>query len=107
MGQLSSKLRGGESFVSHWCPACEEMHVFTLHNSNGPQWKWDGNADAPTLTPSMLIRWGKKVDPSCEDEGGICHYILTAGIINFCGDSTHALSGQNVPLPDLPMILKD
>jgi len=36
-----------------------------------------------------------------------CHYILTAGVLNYCGDSTHALKGQAIPLPNLPPHLED
>lgn len=32
----------------------------------------------------------------------VCHYILTNGILNFCGDSTHTLANKAVPLPELP-----
>lgn len=111
--QISSKLRRGRSdisdVISHWCPACEEVHVFTLHNSNGPHWSWDGNVDAPSFTPSMLIRVNTPDLPHYQPNAAssVCHYILTAGIINYCADSTHAMSGQSVPLPDLPTHMKD
>jgi hypothetical protein len=32
----------------------------------------------------------------------VCHYIITAGRIQFCADSTHALAGQTIDLPDIP-----
>lgn len=128
MGQISAKLRNyGTSRTSrgyaHWCPACKEMHVFTTERnagSAGPQWTFDGNAASPTFSPSMKIT-GKQIE---RDEGGkwtgewvrdqngnavdyCCHYILTAGVLNYCGDSTHALKGQSVPLPDLPAHAED
>ena len=31
-----------------------------------------------------------------------CHYWLTAGNLHYDNDSTHALRGQVVPLPDIP-----
>lgn len=69
-------------------------------------WSFDGNIEAPSFSPSMLIRWGRFVDPSYVDEtpgeSGICHYFLTAGRLQFCSDSTHALAGQTVDLPDWP-----
>lgn len=90
--------------IVHWCPACEEVHQFAIEspNSSGAIWQWNGDTEKPTFTPSMLIRWGKQADPKCEVNGGICHYILTDGIINYCGDCTHAMAGQSVPLPDWP-----
>lgn len=111
MGQVGSKMRSAKgpwtNHLSHWCPACKEMHGFTIKNDKGPSWTWDGNIDAPTFSPSMLIRWGKHCDPKCEYEGGVCHYILTAGIINYCGDCTHDMKGQSVPMIPIPDHLKD
>jgi hypothetical protein len=85
----------------HWCPACDEAHVFhiTTPNSNGARWAWDGNVEAPTFTPSMNIR----VNFAPEDGGPIvCHYFLRAGRIEFLGDCSHALANQTVALPDWP-----
>jgi hypothetical protein len=100
MGRLSAKLRSVDGGVAHWCPACDEAHVYQV-----PRWTFNGDAERPTLTPSMLIRWGRKV-PGYENadmpEGGICHYFLTEGRLHFQGDCTHALSGQIVDLPDWP-----
>lgn len=87
------------------------MHVYQVGVVDRPNWTFDGNVDAPTFSPSMLIRWGRKV-PGYEtaadmEEGGICHYFLAAGVLKFCGDSTHALAGKDVALPDLPAELSD
>lgn len=108
MGQLSAKLRSVEGGHSHWCPGCKEMHVIPN------RWAFDGNATAPTFSPSVKIdglqvvkvdgRWtGEWVrDASGNTVPECCHYILTAGRLNFCGDCTHDLRGQTVDLPDLP-----
>lgn len=94
--------------LAHWCPACAEVHVFTIEgkNSSGAAWTWNGNIDKPTFTPSMLIRTGPRptVPVGRPDAGrvDVCHYILTDGVINYCGDCTHGLAGQSVPLPDWP-----
>ena len=56
-------------------------------------WTFDGNLEAPTFSPSFKHTW---------QNGRVCHYILTAGMLNYCGDSTHALAGQSIPLPVLP-----
>lgn len=58
-------------------------------NSNNAIWKWDGNRERPTFTPSMNIV-------------GRCHYHLTAGKLIFYADSIHSLAGQTVDLPDFP-----
>ena len=113
MGQVSASLRRVEGGHSHWCPGCEQMHVIP------DSWAFDGNLDAPTFSPSVLIR-GKltntdpvtgKWDGWRKDAAGNtidyrCHYILTAGVLNFCDDSSHALRGA-VPLPPLPPGLTD
>lgn len=75
--------------------------------------------ESPTFSPSfkheaMLTEKinGKWTGEWVRDSDGktipsICHYILTAGQLNFCGDSTHALAGKTVPLPELPEWLTD
>jgi hypothetical protein len=114
MGQAGKYLRRiaiGADYApggwAHWCPGCSSMHAFAVDQPfpNGAQWKFDGNLEAPTFTPSMNIRTGKYADPQFVDEDGlssICHYFLTAGNLIFTADSTHALAGKTVPLPELP-----
>lgn len=82
------------------CPGCESMGGTGLHilpvagDVNGkPQWSFDGNLDAPTLSPSILTRYG---------EDGVCHSFMRAGRIEFLSDCTHDLVGQTVDLPPLP-----
>ena len=87
--KVSAKLRRAEGMYIHWCPACEEMHVLP------DSWKFDGNLDVPTFSPSFKHTSGPK------DARTICHYTLMGGVLNFCGDCTHAMRGP-VPLPDLP-----
>ncbi len=108
MGKLSPKLRSVEGGFSHWCPGCEEMHVIAT------RWSFDGNVDRPTFNPSVKITGVQSVVVKGEWTGEwvrdaqgkplryCCHYILTAGRLNFCPDSTHALAGKTVDLPDLP-----
>lgn len=90
--------------LGHWCPGCKSGHEINVDrpNSSGAKWSFDGNMERPTFTPSVNIRWGKFAGQCDYDEGGICHYFITAGRISFCSDSTHSLSGQTVDLPDIP-----
>lgn len=85
------------------------MHVVPT-GPNG--WQWNGSFEQPTLQPSLSIRSGhyasawKEGDPcwcgtQYEYTCYICHSIVTAGRIQFCPDSTHALSGQTVDLPEV------
>ena len=100
--------------LGFWCPGCEEMHVV----SSG--WAFDGNYEAPTFSPSVLVTSGHycpqhKPGDSCwctynaahpEDpssfECGRCHSFVRGGRIEFLGDSTHRLAGQTVPLAAPP-----
>lgn len=93
-----------------WCPACKTEHFFELgpriRNGvvKGPGWSFDGNFDAPTFTPSMNISWGPfPEDSNRAGQYDRCHSVITAGRIAYCADSTHALSGQTVDLPDFPL----
>ena len=114
MGQISAKLRSSSNGdMSHWCPGCEEMHVIP------DSWTFDGNLDRPTFNPSVKITGKQSVVVDGEWTGEwkrdaqgkaldlCCHYFLHSGQLQFCGDSTHALAGLTVPLPDLPHHLHD
>ncbi len=79
----------------HWCPGCKETHTVP-ERDGGPRWSYDGNAEAPTFSPSVLIRWGDK--PNSRR----CHYFIRSGKIEFCSDSTHALAGCTVPMEPIP-----
>ena len=82
------------------------LRVPKVANDGADTWSWDGNELAPTITPSIDESWG----PICEEarvleedgtgEYGRNHYIISAGTIQFCGDSTHKWAGQTLPLPD-------
>ena len=73
----------------HWCPGCDEAHFIA------DTWKFDGNMDLPTFTPSVKLQHGSR------GQNGVCHYFLTHGELRFCSDSTHHLKGCTIPLPDL------
>lgn len=114
MSQVSPFLRRAEGGHAHWCPGCREMHVIP------DSWTFDGRLDSPTFNPSVRIRGHKLIkDADGKWTGGwerdsagnlipyVCHYHLHGGVLKFCGDSTHALAGQDVPLPPLPQGLID
>lgn len=122
MGALSSKLRGGEAGrIMFWCPGCEEAHVIRVGEGGGPGWSYNGNPEAPTFTPSVLVR-GVRLEGGDEELDRIldtyklpedrermladkrintvCHSFVIDGRIQFLGDCTHGMAGQAVPLPD-------
>jgi hypothetical protein len=85
------------------CPGCAEMHSNSgLHmlpvntTEHSPSWDWDGNLEAPTLSPSILTGVGE--NPS----RGVCHSYLKAGVFEYLGDCTHSMKNQHVPMGDLP-----
>lgn len=84
------------------CPGCvaggpegnQGVHMLPVNVKEGidkPSWNWDGNLELPTLSPSILTTGSFR-----------CHSFLNAGIFDFLTDSEHPLSGQKVPIPDLP-----
>lgn len=114
MGQLSRVLRsiagGGLGF---WCPGCREMHVVWTGDGPGPRWGWNGSAERPTFTPSVLVTGVKQLtdeqhaawmrgEPLPDAVPQRCHTFVTDGRIQFLADCTHALAGQTVDLPDVP-----
>jgi len=77
-----------------WCPGCDDLHQ--IHVKGDGAWEWDGNLEAPTVSPSILVQRGNR-------EGDRrCHSFLKAGVWQFLGDCTHALAGQSVPMVPLP-----
>jgi Family of unknown function (DUF6527) len=113
VGQVSAVLRRGEGRYFHWCPGCNELHAL----SDG--WTFDGNLDRPTFTPSFKQEGFQEITVNGvwtgewqRDSAGkplpfLCHYVLTAGVLHFQNDCSHALAGQAVPLPPLPPELRD
>jgi hypothetical protein len=53
--------------------------------------------EKPTFTPSMRISWGRRDEPE-----HVCHYFITEGKIEYCGDCTHHMKGQTLPLTPPP-----
>lgn len=92
-----------------WCPGCEYLddeggrhgglHMLPIKPTSveGPSWDWDGNLDQPTLSPSILTRYGTLV----------CHSFLKQGIFEFLGDCTHQYANMKIPIPDLPQWVLD
>ena len=119
MTRVSAKLRSFEGGFSHWCPGCRQTHLIPTSAPYKTHWSFDGNLDAPTFGPSVKVTGKKLVMVDDEWTGGwerdadgnpidyCCHYFLIGGQLQFCGDSTHELAGQTVPLPDLPPSRQD
>lgn len=114
MNQVSRVLRRGQTGFFHWCPACEQMHPLPDgKNSPGGGWTFDGDAENPTFTPSFkqtYTHWSGGIAESGlgigERTERVCHYIITAGKIQFCADSWHRRS-DIVVMPPIPEGLTD
>lgn len=102
---LSSKLARAETQygprLMYWCPACNAPHQVTIERNtqtpNGrPIWNWDDDVARPTFAPSILVT---SSNPAVVPR---CHHFVRSGRIEYCGDSSHAMAGQTVDLPDIP-----
>jgi Family of unknown function (DUF6527) len=71
-------------------------------------WEFNGDLDKPTFKPSLLNTCVTESSRSTMTEGlsephpdpkqRRCHLVLTDGVIHYCGDCTHDLKGQSIPL---------
>lgn len=87
------------------CPGCDDNHQVGVGT-----WTWNGDLERPTFTPSVLVggvQWDSsapfhKPAHAAVPAGGqiVCHSFVTAGRIQYLGDSTHELAGQTVDLPE-------
>ena len=87
-----------EKLIVWFCPGCNREHkvpVIKKNQAGGIMWSWNGSLDSPTLSPSIRIDYGNTL------MGGMCHSWVKNGSIEFCGDCTHHLKGQTVPMKDL------
>jgi hypothetical protein len=96
---MKAKLEDG--YLQWICPAqdCGDHQVPVGPVAvTGGCWGFNGNTEAPTLTPSVRISWEGLVDD--RQVRRCCHFHVVDGVVNFCGDCTHELAGKNVPLKD-------
>lgn len=82
------------------CPGCvvtegpggTGLHMLTVNSeTKSPSWTWNGDLEAPTLSPSILNKAPFR-----------CHSFLEDGIFRFLKDSNHKFARQSIPMPDLP-----
>jgi hypothetical protein len=132
---LSSKLRlvtdetspSGKQ-LAFYCPGCKARHIICVQRGTSPSpvWSWNGDAERPIFSPSILvrgIRWDmneeelEAYDKEFERVGAaqvmndrrfgtVCHSFVGCngarpGQIIFLSDCTHSLAGQVVDLADL------
>lgn len=80
--------------VVYRCPGCGMEHriPFEKPQTNKAIWGFNGDVEAPTLTPSINARTGPFPDGHID----ICHHFVRNGQIEFCPDSNHHLSSKTV-----------
>lgn len=102
---------GHGPILAWYCPGCEGAHSVPIapQDYEGPTWTYDGNAEAPTLGPSIRhfvpAQEEKTIDGKhypARAEKTTCHYFIRSGRIEFCGDCEHHLSGQTVDMVPIP-----
>lgn len=82
-----SKVKIEGNRVYFHCPGCD-----SVHGVDSTRWTFNGDANRPTISPSILCTWQPRPDR--------CHSFVRDGRIEFLSDCTHALAGQTVDLPE-------
>jgi hypothetical protein len=82
-----------ERWIVFHCPGCQGGHSIPTAGARG--WKWNGSLDKPTVKPSIFVNRG-----STNPTQPACHSFVTDGKIQFMRDSTHALAGKTVDIPE-------
>jgi len=101
MSRISRKLRSVEGGgLMFWCPGCDCGHMVRHGDGAGPRWGWNGDAERPTFTPSVLVSYDGADAGMDGAPPAVCHWFVTDGRIQFLADCTHALAGQTVDLGD-------
>jgi Family of unknown function (DUF6527) len=92
-----------ENTWKFWCPGCDSAHVVSD--------SWQVDTETATITPSVMVHSRQKLiddnligdaltAPENVTTTPLCHSFVTNGQIQFLGDSTHALAGKTVEVPD-------
>lgn len=93
-----------------YCPGCKCNHGIWTQlnpNHNGAKWQFNGDVNAPTITPSVAVNYPsfKQIIEGVGVPGTeykfICHSFITNGQIQYLSDTTHELSGQTIDLPKI------
>ncbi|WP_066339287.1 DUF6527 family protein [Azohydromonas lata] len=123
MDPLSKVLRtGADGALYFWCLGCDMPHCVMHGAGGGPRWTWNGDADKPTLSPSVLVQWDH-LSPAARERNAafyqehgrymthielpydvhhVCHTFVRDGRIEYLGDCTHDLVNQTIDLPEFP-----
>ena len=106
MERILHTVEGDPGLRTFFCPGCQCGHYFRTAPSpsdspfagNQAIWTWDGDEQRPTVSPSILVRYGGPdagvggAPPQC------CHFFVRAGNIEYLSDCTHAFAGKIIPM---------
>lgn len=92
-------LTSDRELLAYWCHGCQRLHMVNVVSDMRPAWRWNGDVDKPTLSPSIRTFWPAN---EARAEETRCHHFLRDGVIEFLDDSAeHELRGQHAlqPIP--------
>ena len=88
LGKLKDK-NNNEGYA-FYCPACEENHIVYIKGVKVPLWRFDGNEESPTFSPSVKVVYKGK------PKNTICHFYIKNGTIMYLKDCTHRFAGKTI-----------
>ncbi|PLP87600.1 ammonia monooxygenase [Pseudomonas sp. FFUP_PS_473] len=107
--------QAADGSIWFWCAGCDTPHNLNVGSGSGPRWGYNGNAEVPTFTPSVLVQHDQwepaAITPDIAEKirigeivqikaTKVCHSFITEGRIQYLSDCTHHLGGQTVDLPN-------
>lgn len=114
MAKVGKLLRSATNgILMFYCPGCRFHHgvwVKGIYTGMpvGAYWEFNGNYDAPTFSPSLLVR---SVKPLSDEQRErlfrgetitrtelVCHTFIRDGKIQYLNDCTHELAGQTIDM---------
>lgn len=78
------------------CPGCKHAHLL-ITEGEGTKWKFSGDTEMPTFSPSLITRFSP-TDPEEVSDELFCHLFIRDGKIEYLSDCTHSLAGRTVEM---------
>jgi hypothetical protein len=114
---MSARAMKWKNRIYFHCPGCDGSHAVLIDDGTHG-WKWNGDLNLPTFSPSVLVNASKFTEKGAADYKAwmvagtpareepfesvptVCHSYVRNGRIEFLNDCTHALAGKTVDLPE-------
>ena len=91
------KIDASETRIIWHCPGCKCSHGVPVP-PHPHAWQWNGSLDAPTLSPSVVVRYEDIGGGLPKDRPAVCHCFIRDGRIEFLSDCTHDHAGKTVEM---------